>query len=81
MKKLRKVIAVIFLTVEILRIVWNYYDTHADEIRELIRDAKASLDAMKQAKQRLLADAGRHLAMRVHAKLSQSLKPQKGGDS
>ena len=76
MKRVTKLLNVLILTLRIARIIWNYYDAHADSIRELIADAQQSLSQMRAARDSLAHDAGRDLAMRAFARLRSTLEPE-----
>ena len=74
MRKLKKFLSVLILSLQVIKIIWTYYDEHAEQIKQLIADAQASIQAMKQARASLARDAGRDLAVRAFARLKENLK-------
>ena len=80
MRKMRKILNVVIFTLQITRIVWTYYDTHADAIRALIADAQDAIAQMKRARESLAQDAGRDFAMRAFSRLKASLDADAQGN-
>jgi len=84
--KFKVVLNKVLLALRIIQIVWEFYDQNRQLIEELIREAQeavAQMKALRKAKseevvQQLKTDAGRHMAMKLFARLHANLRGEEG---
>ena len=85
MSKLKLFLRKLFLAIQAAQIIWAFYESHADAVEGIIKDAKAALQQVKAlhgAKAKALMDELKADAVKkLVAKIVPDAVPEKKGDN